>query len=104
MYLPGTKGVLPSLTEMRNQRHHLAIVLDEYGGTDGIVTLEDLVECLIGDIHDEYDVQETDITEEHRTGDIELDGLTSIEDLEEYGIEFPATSCTFWAVCQRSMT
>jgi putative hemolysin len=55
MYLPGTKGILPALTEMRAQRQHLAIVLDEYGGTDGIVTLEDLVECLIGDIRDEYD-------------------------------------------------
>lgn len=90
MYLPGTKGVLPSLTEMRNQRQHLAIVLDEYGGTDGIVTLEDLVECLIGDIHDEYDTDENDIGEESRTGDIEIDGLTSIEDLEsETGITLP---------------
>ena len=90
MYLPGTKGVLPSLTEMRNQRQHLAIVLDEYGGTDGIVTLEDLVECLIGDIQDEYDTDENDIGEESRTGDIEIDGLTSIEDLEsETGITLP---------------
>ena len=90
MYLPGTKGVLPSLTEMRNQRQHLAIVLDEYGGTDGIVTLEDLVECLIGDIHDEYDQAEVDINPESRTGDIEVDGLTSLEDLEsETGISLP---------------
>ncbi|MBU3642340.1 MAG: HlyC/CorC family transporter [Candidatus Nanopelagicaceae bacterium] len=90
MYLPGTKGVLPSLTEMRNQRQHLAIVLDEYGGTDGIVTLENLVECLIGDIQDEYDVDESEISAEHRTGDFELDGLTSIEDLEsETGIALP---------------
>lgn len=90
MYLPGTKGVLPSLTEMRSQRQHLAIVLDEYGGTDGIVTLEDLVECLIGDIQDEYDTDENDIGEESRTGDIEIDGLTSIEDLEsETGITLP---------------
>ncbi len=55
MFLPGTKGVLPALSEMRAQRQQIAIVLDEYGGTDGIVTLEDLVETLIGDIHDEYD-------------------------------------------------
>ena len=90
MYLPGTKGVLPSLTEMRNQRQHLAIVLDEYGGTDGIVTLENLVECLIGDIQDEYDVDESEMSAEHRTGDFELDGLTSIEDLEsETGIALP---------------
>ena len=89
MYLPGTKGVLPSLTEMRNQRQHLAIVLDEYGGTDGIVTLEDLVECLIGDIHDEYDETESDINTEARTGDLEIDGLLSIEDLVAEGIQLP---------------
>ena len=90
MYLPGSKGVLPSLTEMRNQRQHLAIVLDEYGGTDGIVTLEDLVECLIGDIQDEYDEIESDFNTESRTGDIEIDGLTSLEDLEsETGIALP---------------
>ncbi len=82
MYLPGTKGVLPSLTEMRNQRQHLAIVLDEYGGTDGIVTLENLVECLIGDIQDEYDYEENEIGSESHTGDLEIDGLTSLDDLE----------------------
>ena len=82
MYLPGTQGVLPSLTEMRNQRQHLAIVLDEYGGTDGIVTLENLVECLIGDIQDEYDYEENEIGSESHTGDLEIDGLTSLDDLE----------------------
>ena len=90
MFLPGTKGVLPALTEMRNQRQHLAIVLDEYGGTDGIVTLEDLVECLIGDIRDEYDGDEEEINLETRTGDFEVDGLVSIEDLlDDSGIEIP---------------
>ena len=90
MYLPGTKGILPALTEMRKQRQHLAIVLDEYGGTDGIVTLEDLVETLIGDIRDEYDTDEVEISEESRTGDFEIDGLISLEDLqEETGVELP---------------
>jgi len=90
MFLPGTKGVLPALTEMRNQRQHLAIVLDEYGGTDGIVTLEDLVECLIGDIKDEYDSDEAEVSIESRTGDFEVDGLISIDDLrEQTGIEIP---------------
>ena len=90
MYLPGTKGVLPSLTEMRNQRQHLAIVLDEYGGTDGIVTLENLVECLIGDIQDEYDHEENELGGESHTGDIEIDGLTSLDDLEsETSITLP---------------
>ena len=90
MYLPGTKGILPALTEMRKQRQHLAIILDEYGGTDGIVTLEDLVETLIGDIRDEYDSDEVEISEESRTGDFEIDGLISLEDLqEETGVELP---------------
>ena len=83
MFLPGTKGVLPALTEMRLQGQHLAIVLDEYGGTDGIITLEDLVECLIGDIRDEYDDEEVESIEMARTGDFEVDGLISIEDLIE---------------------
>lgn len=90
MFLPGTKGILPALTEMRNQRQHLAIVLDEYGGTDGIVTMEDLVECLIGDIRDEYDSQESEVLQESRTGDFEVDGLISIEDLrDQTGLELP---------------
>jgi putative hemolysin len=90
MYLPGTKGVLPALTEMRNQRQHVAIVLDEYGGTDGIVTLEDLVECLIGDIRDEYDGDESDLPIQSRTEDFEVDGLISIDDLrDDSGIDIP---------------
>jgi putative hemolysin len=83
LFLPGTKGVLPALTEMQTKRQHIAIVLDEYGGTDGIVTLENLVECLIGEIHDEYDPHEGDKSLEKRTGDIELDGLISLEELQE---------------------
>jgi putative hemolysin len=90
MFLPGTKGVLPALTEMRNQRQHLAIVLDEYGGTDGIITMEDLVECLIGDIRDEYDSDDMEVQIESHTGDFEVDGLISIEDLcEQTGLEIP---------------
>ena len=90
MFLPGTKGILPALTDMREQGQHVAIVLDEYGGTDGIVTLEDLVECRIGDIRDEYDEVESDISVESRTGDFEVDGLISIEDLiEQTKLEIP---------------
>ena len=90
IFLPGTKGILPALTEMRKQGQHLAIVLDEYGGTDGIITLENLVECLVGDIRDEYDDHEQEIAFEARTNDFEIDGLTSLEDLlDDAGIEIP---------------
>jgi putative hemolysin len=90
IFLPGTKGILPALSEMRKQGQHVAIVLDEYGGTDGIVTLEDLVECLIGDIRDEFDEDESEVAVESRTGDFEVDGLISIEDLiEQTGLEIP---------------
>jgi len=91
IFLPGTKGILPALTEMRSQRQQIAIVLDEYGGTDGIVTLEDLVECLIGEIHDEYDSHEGEVQSQDRTGDFEVEGLISLEDLfDETGVEIPA--------------
>ncbi|SDG80899.1 hemolysin family protein [Microbacterium sp. 77mftsu3.1] len=54
-YFPSTARVLPTLTKMRAEGHQIAVVVDEYGGTDGIVTLEDLVEEVVGEIFDEYD-------------------------------------------------
>ena len=87
MYLPETKHVLSALSEMRRDSFHLAIVLDEYGGTAGIVTLEDLVEEVIGDIRDEYDVARARVTR-LRNGDLELDGLINLADFrEETGVE-----------------
>ena len=87
--LPTSKTVMSALSEMRADRSHLAIVVDEYGGTAGIVTLEDLVEELIGDIQDEYDVED-DPSRRLRTGEIEVDGLLNADDFaEQTGIELP---------------
>ncbi|MGI8697051.1 MAG: hemolysin family protein [Mycobacteriales bacterium] len=80
--LPGTKKVLGALSEMRNEGHHLAVVVDEYGGTDGIVTLEDLIEEVIGDIHDEYDADTAD-PQLLASGETEVDGLLNLDDFAE---------------------
>jgi putative hemolysin len=79
--MPDTVRVLRALSEMRRTSSHLAIVLDEYGGTAGIVTMEDLVEELVGDITDEYDV-----IVEHRPGlqgDLAVDGLSTLDEFAE---------------------
>ncbi|MDR0837634.1 MAG: hemolysin family protein [Propionibacteriaceae bacterium] len=88
MMLPDTVKVLKALTAMRRDHAHLAIVLDEYGGTAGIVTLEDLVEEVIGDITDEYD--DAPIAGEHRNERDEYSGLCTLEEFAEMtGWELP---------------
>jgi magnesium and cobalt exporter, CNNM family len=87
--MPGSKHVLNALSEMRREGHHMAIVVDEYGGTDGIVTLEDLIEEVIGDIRDEYDAE---VTEAQRLagGEVEVDGKLNLDEVAEIcGVDLP---------------
>ena len=79
--MPDTVRVLRALSDLRRNSSHLAIVLDEYGGTAGIVTMEDLVEELVGDITDEFDVVAED--PQSAPGDVVIDGLTTLDEFEE---------------------
>jgi len=83
-FVPAGKKIVDLLAELRTSKGHMAIVLDEYGGTEGLVTLEDIIEEIIGDIHDEYDIEKESIT--HIDEDtILVDASLDIEDLEDMG-------------------
>ncbi len=85
-FVPETKGVRDLLQEFRSRKLHIAIVLDEYGGTSGLVTIEDVIEEIVGDIEDEHDApKEQDI---RILGDahFELTGRAFLEDLQELDI------------------
>ncbi len=86
-FVPETKDLEELLHDFKKRRIHIAIVIDEYGGTSGLVTIEDLLEQIVGDIQDEYDLEEEWLVEE-AGGSILVDARLPIEELEEYfGIE-----------------
>jgi CBS domain containing-hemolysin-like protein len=86
-FIPETKNLEELLHEFKKQRIHLAVVVDEYGGTSGLVTIEDLLEQIVGDIQDEYDLEEEWLVED-ADGSVVVDARLPIEDLEEhFGIE-----------------
>lgn len=85
-FVPDTKPVDDLLAEFRGQKLHLAVVVDEFGGTDGVVTLEDLVEEIVGDIFDEHDVPEEEIVLLGK-GHARIDGGADPADvIEQFGL------------------
>jgi CBS domain containing-hemolysin-like protein len=83
LYVPPSMKVLDLLARMRISRVHMAIVIDEYGGTDGLVTIEDLVEQIVGDIEDEHDDDPTTMLREITPGLHEADARLPLSELEE---------------------
>jgi CBS domain containing-hemolysin-like protein len=81
-FVPESKRVAELLREMQTEKFHMAIVVDEYGGTAGLVTMEDLLEEIVGEITDEYDVDEPAV-ERMANGALRVPGRTSIDDVNE---------------------
>jgi CBS domain containing-hemolysin-like protein len=90
-FVPESKPVDDLLSEMQAARTHLVIVVDEYGGTAGLVTIEDILEEIVGEITDEYDVAERPPVEQLPDGSVRVTARLPIEDLGEmFGVELPA--------------
>ena len=81
--IPESKRLNVLLEEFRTTRNHLAVVYDEYGGVSGIVTIEDVLEQIVGDIEDEYDFEDDDHIKQHSDGSYTIKALTSISDFNE---------------------
>jgi CBS domain containing-hemolysin-like protein len=84
LYVPGSMSVLDLLLKMQTTRVHLALVVDEYGGTDGLVSIEDLVEEVVGDIADEHDVEDEPLIRTDPKLGLIADARMPIEDLEKH--------------------
>lgn len=82
-YIPETKNIHLLLHELKQKKSHVAIVIDEYGGTSGLVTLEDLIEEIVGEIQDEHDIEENPFTT-LPGGEVLVDSRVEIEDFEQY--------------------
>jgi len=90
-FIPETMKISNLLREMQKKRVHMALVIDEYGGVSGLVTLEDLIEEIVGEIRDEYDVESPVI--QLSDGSLLIDASISIRDLEDdYQIEIPEST------------
>ena len=85
VYVPESKPVDDLLHEMQVAKRHIAIVVDEYGGTAGLVTMEDVVEEIVGEIQDEYDTEEPMVEDVSTDGELafRLDGRVSMDDLRD---------------------
>jgi CBS domain containing-hemolysin-like protein len=83
LFVPESMGVIDLLARMRAERTHLAIVVDEFGGTEGLVTIEDVVEEIVGDIEDEHDEQEGGMLTLLDEGIWDADSRVEIEELTQ---------------------
>lgn len=83
-FVPQSKRLDILLREFRINRNHMAIVIDEYGHVAGLVTIEDVLEQIVGDIEDEYDVDEDDYIKKHDDGSYTVKASTPIDDFNEY--------------------
>ena len=81
--VPESKRLNVLLKEFRSTHNHMAIVIDEYGGVSGLITIEDVLEQIVGDIEDEHDIDDEDYIKELPTGDFLVKGLTPIEEFNE---------------------